>query len=102
MFGNCYAPHVENNYEFALRKCVVKFLNYLKVVTTRTNPLMLQAHKTKKRMPPIFNEDLAYEWLFDDLDWNRIFNSQIYLNPFIPRTDQISFSVLFFYAVYCW
>jgi len=51
-------------------------------------------------MPPIFNEDLAYEWLFDDLDWNRIFNSQIYLNPFIPRTDQISFSVLFFYPVY--
>jgi len=32
MFGNCYAPHVENNYEFALRMCVVKFLNYLKVV----------------------------------------------------------------------
>ena len=49
MFGNCYAPHVENNYEFALRMCVVKFLNYLKVVTTRTNPLMLQAHKTKKK-----------------------------------------------------
>lgn len=29
-------------------------------------------HNTKKRMPTILNEDLAYEWLFGELDENRI------------------------------
>ena len=28
---------------------------------------MQQVHNTKKRMPTILNDDLAYEWIFGDL-----------------------------------
>jgi hypothetical protein len=33
---------------------------------------MEQVHNSKKRMPTILNEDLAYEWLFGNLDEERI------------------------------
>jgi hypothetical protein len=33
---------------------------------------MLQVHNIKKRMPTILTEDLAYEWLFGNLDEKRI------------------------------
>ena len=42
------------------------------IVTTAANGLMEQVHNTKKRMPTILNEDLAYEWLFGNLSENRI------------------------------
>jgi putative SOS response-associated peptidase YedK len=42
------------------------------IVTTKANFLMEQVHNSKKRMPTILNEDLAYEWLFGDLDQKRI------------------------------
>lgn len=42
------------------------------IVTTKANPLMEQIHNSKKRMPTILNEDLAYEWMFGDLDEKRI------------------------------
>lgn len=42
------------------------------IVTTQANPLMMQVHNSKKRMPTILNEDLAYEWLFGNPDEKRI------------------------------
>jgi putative SOS response-associated peptidase YedK len=42
------------------------------IVTTKANDLMEQIHNTKKRMPVILPENLAYEWLFGDLDQKRI------------------------------
>ena len=41
-------------------------------VTTKANPLMSQVHNSKKRMPVILNEDLAYEWLLGDPGEKRI------------------------------
>ncbi len=42
------------------------------IVTTRANPLMEQVHNSKKRMPLVLNEELAYEWLLEDLSEKRI------------------------------
>lgn len=42
------------------------------IVTTAANVLMEQVHNSKKRMPTILDEDLAYEWMFGKLDENRI------------------------------
>lgn len=43
------------------------------IVTTRANHLMERVHNSKKRMPVILNEDLAYEWLLEDhLDEKKI------------------------------
>src|SRR6266498_1558005 len=41
-------------------------------ITTKANFLMEQVHNSKKRMPTILNEDLAYEWLFGKLSEERI------------------------------
>jgi putative SOS response-associated peptidase YedK len=42
------------------------------IVTTAANTLMEQIHNSKKRMPTILTDDLAYEWLFGDLTEERI------------------------------
>ncbi|GAC1421965.1 MAG: SOS response-associated peptidase [Flavisolibacter sp.] len=42
------------------------------IVTTKANSLMEQVHNSKKRMPAILSEDLAYEWLFSNPDEKRI------------------------------
>jgi putative SOS response-associated peptidase YedK len=42
------------------------------IVTTKANALMEQVHNSKKRMPTILSEDLAWEWLFGNLDEQRI------------------------------
>jgi putative SOS response-associated peptidase YedK len=42
------------------------------IITTAANPLMEQIHNSKKRMPTILNDDLAYDWLFGDLSEERI------------------------------
>lgn len=44
------------------------------IVTTTAagHKLMEQVHNSKKRMPTILNEDLAFEWLFGDLDEKNI------------------------------
>lgn len=47
-------------------------VNTFAIVTTKANALMEQVHNSKKRMPAILNEDLAYEWLFGNLDEKRI------------------------------
>ena len=42
------------------------------ILTTPANSLMEQIHNTKKRMPTILTDDLAYSWLFDDLTDKQI------------------------------
>ena len=44
------------------------------IVTTTAvgNKIMEQVHNSKKRMPTILNEDLAWEWMFEKLDERRI------------------------------
>lgn len=42
------------------------------IVTTKANSLMEEVHNKKKRMPTILTEDLAYEWIMEDLSEQRI------------------------------
>ncbi|WP_448635402.1 SOS response-associated peptidase [Pedobacter panaciterrae] len=42
------------------------------VVTTEANHLMQQVHNSKKRMPTILNDELAWEWMMGDLSEERI------------------------------
>jgi len=42
------------------------------IVTTKANELMEQVHNTKKRMPTILPEDLAWEWIMEDISEERI------------------------------
>ena len=42
------------------------------IVTTEANLVMSQIHNSKKRMPTILNDDLAWEWMFGKLDEKRI------------------------------
>ncbi len=49
-----------------------EYIESFAIVTTVANKLMEQVHNSKKRMPTILNEDLAYEWMFGNLDEQRI------------------------------
>lgn len=49
-----------------------EYIDSFAIVTTAANKLMEQVHNSKKRMPTILNEDLAYEWLFGNLSEERI------------------------------
>ncbi len=49
-----------------------EYIETFAIVTTAANTLMEQIHNSKKRMPTILTEDLAWEWLFDDLSVDRI------------------------------
>ena len=49
-----------------------EYVETFSIVTTAANKLMEQIHNSKKRMPTILTEDLAWEWIFDDLDEERI------------------------------
>ena len=42
------------------------------IVTTKANSLMEVVHNKKKRMPTILTEDLAHEWIMNDLTEDRI------------------------------
>lgn len=42
------------------------------ITTTKANRLMETVHNTKKRMPTILTEELAYEWIMHDLTEERI------------------------------
>jgi putative SOS response-associated peptidase YedK len=42
------------------------------IVTTAANDLMSKVHNKKKRMPTILNENLAQEWLQEELPESRI------------------------------
>lgn len=51
------------------------------IVTTAANRLMEQIHNTKKRMPTILPDELAFEWLFGDLSEERILEIAAYQYP---------------------
>ena len=53
-------------------KVTGEYVESFAVVTTKANKLMEQVHNSKKRMPTILNEDLGYEWMFSNLDEQRI------------------------------
>ncbi len=53
-------------------KSTGEYIESFAIVTTKANKLMEQVHNTKKRMPVILNDDLAFEWMFGDLDEDRI------------------------------
>ncbi len=42
------------------------------IVTTEANDLMQRVHNKKRRMPTILTEELAFEWIQEDLSENRI------------------------------
>jgi putative SOS response-associated peptidase YedK len=42
------------------------------IVTTKANELMEQVHNKKKRMPTILNEEMAYNWIMEDLPETEI------------------------------
>ena len=42
------------------------------IITAPANSLMEQIHNTQKRMPTILTDDLAFDWLFDDLTDKKI------------------------------
>jgi len=48
------------------------YVETFSVVTTAANQLMQQIYNSKKRMPTILTEDLAWEWLFGNLNEDRI------------------------------
>jgi len=50
-------------------KATGEYVETFAIVTTKAIKLMEQVHNSKKRMP---SEDLAYEWMFGDLDESRI------------------------------
>ena len=49
-----------------------EIINTFAIITTKANKLMEQIHNTKKRMPTILTEKLAYEWIMEDLNEERI------------------------------
>jgi len=51
------------------------------IVTTKANELMEVVHNSKKRMPTILPEDLAYRWIMDDLSAAEIKEIAAYQLP---------------------
>ena len=49
-----------------------EYIETFSIVTTAANKLMERIHNSKKRMPTILTEDLAWEWLFGNPDEERI------------------------------
>ncbi|MES2429290.1 MAG: SOS response-associated peptidase family protein [Bacteroidota bacterium] len=53
-------------------KTTGEFVETVSIITTAANKIMEQIHNSKKRMPTILTEDLAWEWLIGDLSEVRI------------------------------
>ena len=49
-----------------------ELVNTVAITTTKANPLMEQVHNSKKRMPTILKDALAWEWMMTDLTDERI------------------------------
>ena len=49
-----------------------EYINSYAIVTTAANSLMEQVHNSKKRMPCILTEELAWKWLMDELSEEEI------------------------------
>lgn len=67
-----------------------EYVESFAIVTTKANELMEIIHNTKKRMPTILNDDLAYEWLFGDIDEKRI--TELATTQF-PYKDMYAYSL---------
>jgi putative SOS response-associated peptidase YedK len=65
-------------------------VNSSAIVTAPANELMVEVHNNKKRMPVILPDELAYEWLFGELDDERI--KQIAGNQF-PHEKMVAHSI---------
>lgn len=53
-------------------KVTGEYIETFTVITTKANKLMEQVHNSKKRMPTILGEELAWEWMMEDLTEERI------------------------------
>lgn len=62
-------------------KSTGEVINTFAIVTTKANALMEAVHNTKKRMPTILPEELAYEWIMADLPEERIKEIAAYQYP---------------------
>lgn len=51
------------------------------IVTTKANEIMSAVHNSKKRMPTILPEELAWRWIMDDLTENEIREISAYQLP---------------------
>lgn len=51
------------------------------IVTTEANELMSTIHNTKKRMPTILPEDLAWEWIMEDISEDQLKEIACYQLP---------------------
>jgi len=49
-----------------------EYVETLAIPTTQANHLMMQVHNSKERMPSIPNDDIAWEWMMEDLTDERI------------------------------
>jgi putative SOS response-associated peptidase YedK len=54
-------------WQFWTDKSTGETMDTLAIVTTKANSLLEIIHNTKKRMPTILTEDLAWKWIMDDL-----------------------------------
>ncbi len=68
-------------HQFWTDKETGEVLNTFALITTKANELMEQIHNKKKRMPTILTEDLAKEWMCEDLDEQRIQEIATYQIP---------------------
>jgi len=53
-------------------KTTGEMMDTFAIVTTKANEFMEEIHNTKKRQPTILTEDLAWEWIMEDLSEQRI------------------------------
>ena len=67
-----------------------EYAEMFSIVTTEANELMARVHNVKKRMPTILDEDLAYEWMFGQLDEKRI--SEIGLSQY-PSNEMEAYPI---------
>lgn len=58
-----------------------EYVETFAIITTAANSLMDQVHNSKRRMPTILPEDLAFEWLLGDLSEERILEIARYQYP---------------------
>ena len=67
-----------------------EYVETCSIVTTAANPLMEQIHNSRKRMPTILTDDLAWDWLLGDLDETKI--SEIGAFQF-PASEMESYTI---------
>jgi len=64
LMAGIYQPWIDKN--------TGETIDSFAIVTTAANDMMSKVHNKKKRMPTILNENLAQEWLQEELNESRI------------------------------